>query len=115
MNTGSDIYKMTAAINKARKAHKIWAHQMEEKYVLDNVYCFNRGDFFVALTNHNDQVHIQPSAPWGNGTKVCNIFYPSSDCQTISNGKLDLYLNNGESNIYIPPNSAYLGEQVVET
>ena len=58
MNTSSDIYKMTAAINQARKAHQIWNHPMEEKYVLDNVYCFNRGDFFVAVTNHQDQVNI---------------------------------------------------------
>lgn len=54
MNTQSDIYKMTAAINKARKEHSIWDHQLEEKYVLDNVYCFNRGDFMVAVTNKND-------------------------------------------------------------
>lgn len=79
MNTQSDIYKMTAAINKARKEHSIWDHMMEEKYVLDNVYCFNRGDLMVALTNKYDQVSFSPAAPWNDGTTVCNIFN-NNDC-----------------------------------
>lgn len=32
---------------------------------------------------------------------MCNIFYPTSDCQTVSGG-VDVYLNNGESKIYVP-------------
>ena len=58
MNTNSDIYKFTQAINKARKNHKIWEHSMDEKYVLDNLYAYSRGDFFVALTNKHDTVNV---------------------------------------------------------
>ena len=110
-NTGSDIYKMTADVNKARKAHSIWSHNLEERYVLDNVYAFSRGDFFVGLTN-GGSVNVQPNAPWANGTVVCNIFYPTQDCQTIQNGKLNLVLNNGEAKIFIPKNSAYFEDPV---
>ena len=107
MNTNSDIYQMTKKINAARKAHQIWSHPLEEKYVLDNVYAYNRGDFFIALTNSNNQVDIQPAAAWNDGTKVCNIFYPDSDCQTIAGGKLNLTLKNGEVKVYIPSTSSY--------
>lgn len=54
MNPHSDIYKMTAAINKARNDNQIWNQPFVERYVLDNIYCYSRGDFFVALTNKND-------------------------------------------------------------
>ena len=33
MNTNSDIYKMTAAINQARKTMKSYDHPFEERYV----------------------------------------------------------------------------------
>ena len=111
MNTDSDIYKFTAAINKARKAHSIWNQPMTERYVLDNVYSFSRGDFMVALTNSNNQVNIQPSTPWSDGTKICNIFYPDSDCQTVANGgKMNLTLMNGEAKIYVPSDSKFFDE-----
>jgi len=97
------------AINHARKVHQIWNHPQEERYVLDNIYCFNRGDFFVALTNQGNNVNIQPQTPqWSNGTKVCNIFYPTTDCQTVQNGKIDLWLTNGESKVYVPAGSQAL-------
>lgn len=105
---------MTAKVNKARKTCQMWNHKQEEKYVLDNVYAYNRGDCFVALTNSNNQVHIQPEAPWNEGTKVCNIFYPTTDCQTIQGGKLDLWLTNGEAKIYLPSSSSYFTEEPVE-
>jgi len=39
--------------------------------------------------------------PFSEGEEVCNIFYPTSDCQTVSGG-VDIYLGNGESKIYVP-------------
>lgn len=55
MNTNADIYQMTAKINAARKAHQIWNHSQDEKWVEQNIYAYNRGDFFVALTNSGNQ------------------------------------------------------------
>jgi hypothetical protein len=39
--------------------------------------------------------------PFSEGEEVCNIFYPTTDCQTVSGG-VDVYLGNGESKIYVP-------------
>lgn len=60
MNTNSEVYQMVAKINKARKSAQIWNQKFVERYVLDNVYAFSRGDMFVGLTNKNDQVNVNP-------------------------------------------------------
>jgi len=39
--------------------------------------------------------------PFSEGEEVCNIFFPTSDCQTVSGG-VDVFLSNGESKIYVP-------------
>jgi alpha-amylase len=116
MNTNSDIYKMTAAINKARKAVQIWDHPFEEKYVLDNIYAFSRGPMFVAVTNGSEQVQVSSDVKsnWNDGTTVCNIFSPDSDCQTIQGGKLNLTLMNGESKIYLPKSSSFFNTEEVK-
>lgn len=106
MNTQSDIYKMTAAVNQARKNAKVWEHPQQEQYVMDNFYCFSRGEFLVALTNSHDQVqYTVPNTPFADGTEVCNIFYPDSDCQTVQNKSVNIALQNGESKIYVPKSS----------
>lgn len=81
MDTNSDIYKATAAVNQARKDAQIWDHPLKEQYVLDNFYAFSRGEFLVCLTNGKDEVSVTiPQAPFADGTTVCNIFNPDSDC-----------------------------------
>lgn len=39
--------------------------------------------------------------PFSDGEVVCNIFYPTQDCQTVSGG-VDVWLLYGESKIYVP-------------
>jgi hypothetical protein len=39
--------------------------------------------------------------PFTEGEVVCNIFYPTTDCQTVKGG-VNVYLSNGESKIYVP-------------
>lgn len=56
MDTTSQGYQTAKKVNAARKATQSYNHQQHEKYVLDNLYAFQRGDMFVALTNSNDQV-----------------------------------------------------------
>lgn len=109
MNTNSEIYQMTKKINAARKAHQVWNHPQEEKWVTDNIYAYSRGDFFVALTNSENDQQLTPSASnfAAEGTTVCNIFFPDTDCQQISGGKLNIYLKGGEAKIYLPKTSAY--------
>jgi alpha-amylase len=108
MNTDSDVYKQMAKINSARKTMQIWNQQHLQRYSDDTFYAFSRGEFLVAVTNsHNDQQRDVTYQPFADGTTVCNIFYPTSDCQTV-NGKVNVYLSGGESKIYVPQNR--LGE-----
>lgn len=112
MNTDSELYKHAAAINGARKAHEIWSHPVEEKYVTDNFYAYARGDFLVALTNSRDTQDITvPNAPFSDGTEVCNIFWPETDCQTIQGGNINVHLENGEAKIYIPKTSSFFEQE----
>ena len=48
---------------------------------MDNLYYFSRGEFLVAVTNSNNVVQVTvPNTPFADGTTVCNIFYPTTDC-----------------------------------
>lgn len=56
----------------------------------------------TCLTNSTDQQHYKVTyTPWQDGEVVCNIFYPTTDCQTV-NGGIDVWLLYGESKIYVP-------------
>jgi alpha-amylase len=117
-NTNSDIYQMIAKVNKQRKKSAIWNNAYVERYVDDTFFAFSRGQFLVALTNNGGTQQRQVTySPFANGTVVCNIFYPTTDCQTTNNG-VNVYLLNGESKIYVPQASlastAALGEESVE-
>jgi len=107
MNTESDIYKMTAKINNARKAAKAWDHPYEEKYVTDNFFAFQRGKFFVATTNsHNTQRITVPNTAFSDGEQICNIFWPS-DCQTVKNSSVEVVLEDAEAKIYLPKTNSF--------
>nr|AIG55673.1 secreted protein [Thraustotheca clavata] len=102
MDTSSDFYKLFKVVNAQRKKSKIWNQPWVERYSNPNFYSFSRGEFLVALTNSNDQQHFKVTYhPFKDGQVICNIFYPTSDCQTV-NGGVQVYLLNGESKIYVP-------------
>ena len=102
MNTSSDLYQMIAKIHAQRKASEIWNQEFVERYVEDNFYAFSRGEFLVALTNQGNDKEIKVTyTPFQDGETVCNIFYPTSDCQTVQGG-VDVYLAGGEAKIYVP-------------
>lgn len=102
MNTDSDFYQLIAKVNAQRKASEIWNEGYVERYVDDSFFAFSRGEFLVALTNNGSTQERQVTYhPFQDGDVVCNIFYPTTDCQTVSGG-VDVYLLNGESKIYVP-------------
>jgi len=102
MNTGSDLYTYTAAVVNARKKHSIWNQQHIERWVDDSVYCFSRGDFFVALTNVGGTVSRSVTYhPFAEGQVICNILY-SGDCITVKGGIMPITLLNGEAKIFVP-------------
>ena len=100
--TDGDFYQMIAKINAQRKASKIWDNSYVERHVDDSFFAYSRGEFLVALTNSGStQERKVTYHPFTEGETVCNIFYPTTDCQKISSG-VDVYLLNGESKIYVP-------------
>lgn len=104
MNTNSDLYQIIAKVNQQRKKSQIWTEDWIDRYHSETFYSFSRGRFLVALTNVTDQQHVKVTyQPFNEGEVVCNIFYPTTDCQTVSGG-VDIYLVNGESKIYVPQN-----------
>lgn len=94
---------MIAKIHAQRKASEVWNQDYVERYVEDNFYAFSRGEFLVALTNQSNDKEIKVTFhPFNEGDTVCNIFNPTSDCQTVTKDGVDVYLKGGESKIYVP-------------
>lgn len=54
MDTGSDMYKFVATINKARKAAQGWDHDYVERYVMNNFFAYSFGDMLVITTNNSE-------------------------------------------------------------
>ena len=97
------MYIFLAKINAARKKYQIWSYPQVERYVDSQFFAFSRGKFLVALTNQVSggvQKFISYH-PFANGDVICNIFYPDTDCITVSGG-FNVYLLNGEVKIYVP-------------
>ena len=102
MNTSSDFYQLIKKVNAQRKKSQIWTQPWVERYAAQNFYSFSRGKFLVALTNGTaNQSYKVTYHPFSEGETVCNIFFPTTDCQTVSGG-VNVYLLNGESKIYVP-------------
>lgn len=75
---------MIAKIHAQRKASEVWNNEYVERYVADDFYSFSRGEFLVALTNQGNDKEIKVTYhPFNDGDTVCNIFYPTTDCQTV--------------------------------
>lgn len=102
-DTSHELYKYIATVNAARAGMDKSSPEVQ-RYADDSFYAFTRGDVFVALTNVGSSgAGVSRSItyhPYADGTKLCSIFY-SSDCITVSGGKFEVYLNSGESKIYI--------------
>lgn len=96
MGQTTDLYTKIGKVNAARKKAEIWNQEMVERYMADDFYSFSRGKFLVALTNKDNDVSQKVTYhPFDEGETVCNIFYPTSDCQKVSGG-VDITLKAGE-------------------
>lgn len=105
MNPNHEIYHMMKASNQARKDHQVWKYPQVERYIDDNFYAFSRGEVLVALTNFGGSVSRTVTyLPFKEGDRVCNIFN-FSDCLTVSQGKLNVNLDNYQVKVYVKANS----------
>jgi len=105
-NTNTDLYNFIKTLVGFRKAKNIQGLDQVQRYSDNNFYAFTRGSaVFVATTNvgQNGQQIVRNITyqPFANGTKLCNLFYPS-DCVQVENGSFTVYLDNGESKVYSP-------------
>jgi alpha-amylase len=97
------MYIYIGQINAARKRFQIWSQAQIERYVDNEIYAYSRGKMLVALTSKVSGTVSKfiTYHPFSNGEVICNIFYPSTDCITVSGG-FNVYLLNGEVKIYVP-------------
>lgn len=111
LNTGHELYKFIKVITAAR-AQTQWYNQAQvQRYSDSQFYAFTRGTTFFAFTNQKSNIEKTITYhPYSNGQKICNVFYPTSDCITISNNQFNVYLNNGESKIYVLQSSTFLSQ-----
>lgn len=107
MNPNSAMYKFMTTIVQTRKKFHVWDYEQVERYVNDHFYAFSRGDVLVATTNthatQNIDITYLPES-YKEGTVVCNVFYPTQDCVSVKEGKLNVVLLDGEAKIYVPQN-----------
>ena len=104
LNTATALYKFITTLVKYRKKLQVWSYPQVERYVDNTFYGFSRGKTFIATTNSNaGQVKINVTYhPYNNGDVVCDIFFGTGDCVTITGGVLPVVLNNGQTKIYVP-------------
>jgi len=105
-NTGSPLFEFISTVISYRKKAKVWNYPQVQRYADDNFYAFTRGQTFVAMTNGGSgQHHVLVTItyhPYSNGQRLCNLFFPTTDCFTIANNQFQVYLLNGECKIYYP-------------
>jgi len=107
MNTSSDGYIFLQTINQIRKSTQYYNEDMVERYVDDSFYAWTRGEVFFAITNQAANLEIPITYhPYADGTTLCNAFWPT-DCVTVSDGAFPVYLNDGETKIFMPQSSLY--------
>ncbi|ELR25454.1 acidstable alpha-amylase [Acanthamoeba castellanii str. Neff] len=106
-STQNPLYQLIRTIVSYRKQAQVWQYPQVQRYSDDTFYAFTRGTTFVALTNAGSNsgtlMRTITYHPYKEGTKLCEIFYPT-DCVVVQNGSFPVYLDNGESKIFYPVN-----------
>lgn len=104
-STASPLYSFLQNIITWRRQYQVWLYPQVERYVDSNIYAFTRGQVFIATTNvgsSGPQIIRQITYhPYSVGTRICNLFYPT-DCVTVTASGFPVYLNNGESKVFVP-------------
>jgi len=105
-NTNTPLYNFISTVVAYRKKAQVWNYPQVQRYADDSFYAFTRGNTFVATTNAGSNSGGTQRTityhPYANGQKLCNLFYPTTDCVVVANGQFNVYLLNGECKIYYP-------------
>jgi alpha-amylase len=104
--TNTDLFQVISKLANYRLSAKLYSYPQVQRYSDDQFYAFTRSTTFVALTNGgSNQAQIMRTItyhPYADGTKLCNLFYPTQDCINVTAGKFNVYLNNGEFKVFYP-------------
>ncbi len=101
MSTTSDIYKYIKTILAFRKQTQFYWETQVQRWADDTFYAFTRGPYLFAFTNsHNTQQRNVTYHPYSDGTTLCNLFW-NGDCIVVKDGKVPVYLVNGEVKIFV--------------
>jgi len=105
-NTNTVLYQHIKTLVQVRKHAQVWNFPQVQRYSDNNFYAFTRGNTFVALTNGGtSQATLSRTItyhPYSNGQKLCNVFYNTTDCVTVSGGQFSVVLNQGEAKVFLP-------------
>ena len=101
-NTNSVMYEFVTQVVNFRKSNQIWQYPIVERYALDNIYVFTRGNnVMMAFTNSGNDVTVYVTYhPFPQGATLCNIFY-ATDCVTVASNGINVTLLNGETKLYV--------------
>lgn len=107
-NEKTTLYTFLKNIITWRKRYNVYMNKQVERYADDSFYAFTRGQLLVAITNvgSTSGINLQRQItyhPYAIGTTLCNLFFPT-DCIPVSASGFTIYLNNGESKIFVPSN-----------
>jgi len=96
------LYEYLQTIVQFRKEWKVWDFPYTQRALEDNLLIWTRGPVLVAVTNRKNNIEYQLyDHPYKEGETLCNIFF-STDCVTIQDGAMPIYLNNGEVKMFQP-------------
>lgn len=112
LNQNHELYLYVQKITNARKKVKWYSESQVQRYVDGSFYAFSRGKNLFLFTNQKSQItRTITYHPFASGDIICNVFWYDSDCITIASGGFNVYLNNGETKIYIL--KGILGDQQI--
>ena len=95
----TDLYKMIAKINKARKDTEFYKEDTVQRYADEQFYAFTRGKKVLVCLGNGSQVDRTITYhPFTNGDKLCNVLQ-DNDCVTVSGSGISVTVN--EPKVYV--------------
>eukprot|EP00475_Leptophrys_vorax_P018496 TRINITY_DN252_c0_g1_i1.p1 TRINITY_DN252_c0_g1~~TRINITY_DN252_c0_g1_i1.p1 ORF type:complete len:476 (+),score=111.34 TRINITY_DN252_c0_g1_i1:62-1489(+) len=99
--TSSDLYQFVKKVVTFRVENNLGGTSMDEKWVMDWVYAYNRGGKALVVTTNSYDTHSWSltNVGFADGTVLCNLFDPT-DCLTVSGGAVYMTVANCQPKVY---------------
>merc|ERR1712000_403803 len=105
-DTGNPLFQFIKGLIQARKQlpSDFFNATLEEKYVEDDFYAYERWDVLVATTNGGNGYAVQytiPDLDYEDNTTLVNVLNPSDTIQ-VNSGSTTVSISDGEPKVYRP-------------